>query len=284
MVKVCSLLLRSGTGVALTLVLLAGSVGAQSGNYGRSAESKARLAVPAEVDRDSIRVAPLRLSGGSTLTLIAPSKWSDLSVKLSESLHDAHNDFTNLFGEIPSFKTSVRLMDEENFYAVTGAPAWTNALYYRGQIIIPLSTDQRLDYQNVKRALVHEFMHAVTNSLSNGKCPGWLDEGLAQWAEGDENPALQPALKSWVSSNGPVPLGLLQGGFTRLVPEMVAPAYAQSLFATTAMINTYGFKEIRKYFDELHDGRTESAFSRAFNIKEADFESRLGKSLRKWVH
>lgn len=228
---------------------------------------------------------PLNLRGGSQLTLISPQAFAPLAEKIRTVLERTHDHYTVLLGDIPAFTTAIRLMDEETFFIATGAPRWTNAMYYRNQIIIPLAENVEIDMDGVTRAVKHEYTHAVLHALSNGRCPGWLDEGLAQWAEGSENPALQPALRSWVRERGIVPLLLLQGGFTKLSSDMVPAAYAQSLYSAYVVMNSYGFSGIRSYLDRLRAGEDKSsAFRRALGTSERDFERRLSVNLSKWVH
>jgi hypothetical protein len=231
-----------------------------------------------------IHLAPLALQGGTTLTLISPERWSKLADKLAATLSATHRHFTDLFGRIPAFMTTVRLTDDETFYLTTGAPRWTNAMYFKGQILIPLVTEEEIDFNSIERAVKHEFTHAVVHALSSGRCPGWLDEGLAQWAEGNENPALRPALVMWLNRHPPVALSLLQGGFTRLDAHMVPAAYAQSLFAANVMVNTFGFGKLRGYLDALHDGgEKEPAFEKNFGLSERNFEKSLALTLYKWA-
>ena len=230
-----------------------------------------------------LTVSPVTLNGGGKLTLISPERWSALSAEVVTTLKDAHVQLTSMFGEIPAFSTSIRLTDQESFHRATGAPKWTNALFYRGQILIPLALDTEPDMDNLRRSVRHEYTHAVVNALSAGRAPGWIDEGLAQWIEGEENPALRPALYHWLTKNDPVPLSLMQGGFTRLSPEMVPAAYAQSLFSATVVINTFGFKSIRRYFDGLRDGLDkDAAFKAGFGLDSTIFEARLTKTLHSW--
>ncbi len=234
-------------------------------------------------ERARLTASPISLSGGSELTVIAPNNLSDLRTAVGISLRSTHEDLADLFGELPSITASVRLLDETTFHRLTGAPRWTNALFYRGQIMIPLSNSEPPDFENISRAARHEYAHAVIHALSNGRAPGWLDEGLAQWIEGEENPALKPALQDWLSDNPPVPLRLLQGGFTRLRSEMVPAAYAQSLFSATVLINTYGFPQIKRYFDSLRKGESkERSFESAFGFTLKTFEDRLGRTLHNW--
>ena len=171
-------------------------------------------------------------------------------------------------------------MEEQAFYRRTGAPSWTNAMYYRGEIMIPLPSGKYIDLEETARAVTHEYTHAVIHALSNGKCPGWLDEGIAQWAEGTENPALRPALYRWLRKNPPVPLSLLQGGFTRLNSRMVPAAYAQSLIASSLIIDTYGFEKVTDFLSYLREGNAQAlAFRRAFGISTGQFEQRLAQQL-----
>ena len=233
----------------------------------------------------TINLAPLSLRGGSQLTLSSPEMWEPLAHRITTTLATAHDRFVNLFGEIPAFSTAVRLMDEDTFFATTGAPRWTNAMYYKDQIIIPLGSQASKDLENIYRAVRHEFTHAVIHALSAGRAPGWIDEGLAQWAEGPENPALQTALRDWLSENEAVPFRLLQGGFTKLDTRMVPAADAESLFATQALIQAYGFENIRLYFSSLRKGSSrEASFLEAYKLSEAEFERRLKLGLNSWVH
>jgi len=231
-----------------------------------------------------LRFSPLSLDGGSTLTVISPANFNPLADRLTQHLGKIHAEFASLLGNLPAFSTSIRLIDEESFYAVTGAPQWTNAMFYRGQIIIPLSLSGNHDFESLSRSVRHEYTHAVVHMLSKGRCPGWLDEGLAQWIEGNENPALMPALLSWLKNKPPIQLELLQGGFTKLRSEMVAPAYAQSLYSANHIIGTYGFKSIRLYLDLLRAGAEKNdAFKTSFGLDETQFEARLGTVLKSWT-
>lgn len=243
--------------------------------------------VSAEQDnqaRASFRVTPLSLSGGSTLKLVSPNEWYPLAKKLSSYLNKTHNDFRKIYGEIPPVETTLRLVDSEQFYEETGAPAWTNAMYYRGEITIPLAPNQTIELEDLYRSIKHEYTHATINALSGGRCPGWLDEGLAQWSEGSVNPALEPSLRKWLYFNPPVPLDLLQGGFTKLDVDMVPPAYAQSLYATKIVIKSFGFDKIKHFFSRLRSGDEKNlAFKRSFKVSEDGFENSLTKSLKKWA-
>lgn len=265
--------------IAASIIIF--SLSAASAEPQQQPPVRARYASP---ERDSsLRFLPLTLEDGSRLTLISPKHWSDIAEEISAELHRTHQELTKLFGAIPPFRSSVRLMDEPSFYELTGAPGWTNAMFFRGEIIIPLSTSKPIDLDNLQRSVKHEYSHAVLSALSGGAIPGWIDEGLAQWLEGEENPALRNSLKHYLKRSNPVPLELLQGGFTRLEPVMVPAAYAQSLLAVQAMIKAYGIEKIGTYLELLrHDEDKEVAFLKAFGLSQSDFEFKLHTTLRQW--
>lgn len=190
----------------------------------------------------------------------------------------------SLFGSIPPFRSSVRLLDEQTFYEFTGAPAWTNAMFFRGEIIIPISSSDEIDIENLRRSVKHEYSHAILSALSGGTIPGWLDEGLAQWIEGEENPALRRTLRVYLSHSDPIPLSLLQGGFTKLTPRMVPAAYAQSLLAVQTLLKAYGIEQIAYYLTLLRKGvGLQVSFKAAFGLSENHFEQRLHETLRSWA-
>jgi len=226
---------------------------------------------------------PVTLPDGGHVTLISPSRWRSLLKRLERLLVGEHARFTSLLGPLPPVKTAVQLMEEEHFFKLTQAPKWTNALYYQGRITVPLSPHKPVDCENLMRAIKHEFAHAIVNAISGGHCPGWLDEGLAQWAEGSENPALRPALERWLHIHAPVSLEQLQGGFTRLESSMVPAAYAQSLYLTKLIIKSFGFQAIRNYLDDLRGfGDRALAFQNNFGINEQNFERMAALALSRW--
>ena len=231
----------------------------------------------------SLRFLPITLKDGSRLTLITPDYWVDIAKGVSQEITRTHQQLTALLGSAPPFRTSIRIMEEYYFYELTGAPSWTNAMFFRGEIIIPLDSSKPIDMENLRRSVKHEYSHAVLSAMSAGAIPGWIDEGLAQWIEGDENPVLKATLKRYLADEHPISLHLLQGGFTKLPNTMVPAAYAESLIAIQAVIKAYGTEKIGLYLKLLRNGESsEKAFHLAFGISLSIFESKLRQTLISW--
>lgn len=209
-----------------------------------------------------MRARYLSASGqqGSTDTLrnkisvVAPRSWEVLSKFVQNSLDDAHLSLEEFLGELPKPAVVVQLLPEPEFFARTGAPSWTNALFYHGIIYIPIKNPARVDMDDLRRTVRHEYTHAVIGEVTNHKAPGWFDEGIAQLMEGPTNPLLIDALQQWLMARkSPLPLSKLSKGFTKMPSEEVPAAYAQSLILVRALYGSYGSARLRLYLEKLHD-------------------------------
>lgn len=232
--------------------------------------------------RFTLRMSSLPHEAGSSSEYLRSNQ--DRLAKLALStLDDTYDELSRIFRLNPPGKVTLNYMAPDEFSRKTGAPAWTNAMYFRGQISIPLTTSNLRSGKDLVKAIKHEYVHAFLGEITRHKCPAWLDEGLAQLLEGKPNSILGPALRNWIRSNRAIKLDRLQHGFTTLNSEMVPAAYAQSLFATRSLVNRYGFSGMRDYLLALgKGGDPKAAFQTAFGISEAKFEASLDKQIRAW--
>lgn len=199
-------------------------------------------------------------------------------------LNNTFEELTRVFGSKPTEKVTLRFLTPDEFYRATGSPTWTSAMYFGGEISVPLNTSGAVNLAHLKRALRHEYVHAVVAELSGSKCPAWLDEGLAQLIEGEPNALLGPALRRWTKHNEPLPLDDLQNGFTLLDDSLVPTAYAESLFATRTLVNSKGFGAIREYLSLVQQGlNPRDAFLLSFNTSQENFETQLASQIERWA-
>ena len=201
-----------------------------------------------------------------------------------ETLTTTSGEFQRIFGVAQKNKVVLRFLTPLDFRRLTKAPDWTSAMFYRGEISIPINPKHGLNSVELHRALRHEYVHAVIAEITNYRSPAWIDEGVAQLLEGQINPLLGPALRNWIKANPAMTLRSLENGFTTLPPELVPAAYAESLFASRTLIRQYGFPAAVKFLSYLGEGKTEQeAFLLAFNETEASFEQRLTGQIRRWA-
>ena len=164
---------------------------------------------------------------------------TDLAEDALDTLTSTSEEFQRIFGIAQRNKVVLRFLSPNDFRRVTKAPEWTSAMFYRGEISIPLNPKRGLNSAELHRALRHEYVHAVVAEITNYRSPAWVDEGIAQLLEGQINPLLGPALRSWIKSNKAMTLKSLENGFTTLPPDLVPAAYAESLFATRTLIRQW---------------------------------------------
>jgi len=101
-------------------------------------------------------------------------------------LEDAYVKVCGAMGVNPDGKIPVVLYTDREFHDTTGLPPWVGGAY-NGTLHLPMAG---ADIQNplVKKVIVHEFVHAFNFQVSKGRCPTWLDEGLAQYFEAPRPP------------------------------------------------------------------------------------------------
>ncbi len=214
---------------------------------------------------------------------ISDKKYTELAQDALKTLNNTFDELSRLFKLQPVKKVTLRFLTPQEFTRMTGAPEWTNAMYYRGEISIPLTAHNIEKRKDLVRAVRHEYVHAFLAEVTRHRCPAWLDEGVAQLIEGKPNSLLGPALRDWLASNEAIPLDWLNHGFTLLDEEVVPTAYAQSLFAARSLVNQHGFSALRTYMLELRDGSTpQEAFANSFGQSQYDYEKKLNEDLDRW--
>lgn len=200
-----------------------------------------------------------------------------------DTLNQTFEQLTKTFELYPTQKVTLRFLTPEEFSEQTGAPSWTNAMYYRGEISIPLSESNLKDIDDLNNAVRHEYVHAFLAEVTRHRCPAWMDEGLAQLIEGKPNSLLGPSLRKWIKNNDAIPLEDLRNGFTTLDRSVVPVAYAQSLFVSRLLVKEHGYAALKNYLLELRkEANPEDAFFKAFNVKQSEFETFLTSKILAW--
>jgi hypothetical protein len=211
-------------------------------------------------------------------------EWAPLAHKLAAVVKQQHRRLTALLGALPPYSQALILVDRPAFQSATSSPDWAKAVSHKGRMFVPLEPNQRLDLPGLHRSLKHEYAHTLVYILAGGKCPGWIDEGWAQWFAGDEDSAANHLLCAWLQSHAPLSLTELQGGFLGLEKERAKIGYAQSRFAVQDLLETHGLRGLVRYFAHLKAGYgADRAFEMSFGLPPARFEQRLRIKLERWA-
>ena len=170
-----------------------------------------------------------------------------------------------------SSATSPVEVGKHTLFSDVSLPQWAVACYDNGSI--------RLTYQpysdsniGVLYAVVrHEWAHLLIDLLAKGRCPNWLDEGLAQFVARPLMNSEKTRLQQASRDKHLLPLHLLQKPFRNLSEKQRRLAYLQSYAITRYLIQQFGFAALRDILTRLGDKKlTDTAFQEMFGKTEEE--------------
>lgn len=179
---------------------------------------------------------------------------------LTDYLEQAYSDIGKKMSYYPDQVTTVIVYETGDFLDVTQAPSWTNGLYGNWQIRIPLNFD--LNYRNdylaeIKNVIFHEYTHLLVHSLTDNRCPIWLNEGLAVYSQPDPGKfgEIYP-LKSALGTGTLKTLKSLQSNFVnpKSYQETILN-YTHAYHAVKFILNEWSYMDIQEIFELLKSGQ-----------------------------
>jgi tetratricopeptide (TPR) repeat protein len=172
--------------------------------------------------------------------------------QLFSTLESSYQDLSHEFGTEPHSSIQVVLYTNQAFFDVTRAPSWMGALN-DGKLRIPL---QGLDSvtPELARVLRHELTHSFVNVLSMGRCPEWLNEGIAQMMEPRSLGGRAAGLAQLYRSDHEIPLNSLERGFASFTGAEAHLAYDEALAAAEYMRGRYGMGDIVRVLQQIGKG------------------------------
>src|SRR5690348_17133869 len=195
----------------------------------------------------------------------------------------------------PPEAIGVVLYTEEAFVDITRAPAWAGALY-DGRIRVPVqgltSVDAELS-RSLKHELTHSFVAQKTKSACIGlavscsnRAPTWIQEGLAEWMEGYRSGDDAAGLMQIFDEKHAMPLGQLEGSWTRFDRGTARYAYAWALANMEYIIQTGGMSDVERILDRIGAGMaTEQALREVLHSDYSDLMGSTAAYLKKnYVH
>ena len=177
--------------------------------------------------------------------------------QIMATLEAAYADLTADFGSQPKSSIQVVLYTDQAFFDVTQAPSWTGALN-DGKLRIPL---QGLDSvtPELARILRHELAHSFVNQLSMGRCPHWLNEGIAQALEPRSLGSHGARLAALFKLEREIPLNALESSFISFSGAEAILAYDESLASVQYIKETYGMSDVLRVLERLANGESPEA-------------------------
>lgn len=168
----------------------------------------------------------------------------ELGQQVLRALDTAHAELTLSLDFYPRETIVVLLYPDQAFRDIARSPTWVGAIN-DGKIRMPVSGISIVT-ADVYRVLKHELTHSFVRQMTQGRCPTWFNEGLAQLEEGVTTAAVGPQLALAIAAGGVPPLAALETTFFELPSEQVGAAYAKSLAAVEYLRATYGPGTLRR--------------------------------------
>lgn len=198
--------------------------------------------------------------------------------ELISTLESQYDDLVRQLGVAPRAGISVTLYTEQGFFDVTHAPSWSGAVN-DGKLRIPISGLTSMN-SDLARVLKHELAHSFVNQASGGRCPTWLNEGIAQAMEPKSLAANGRRLTQLFQAQQSIPYNALEGSFIRFSPVEALLAYDESLAAVEYINETYGVSDLQRILQRLSEGSsTEAALRATIHSDYRQLESDVGKFL-----
>jgi len=193
-------------------------------------------------------------------------------------LESDYDDLVRDLGTPPRDNIHVTLYTETAFFDVTHAPTWAGALN-DGKLRIPISGLTSVTPE-LARVLRHELVHSFVAKLAGGRCPPWLNEGIAQFLEPKGLGGDGRQLALLFKAQQEIPLNTLEGSFNSFSGPKAYLAYAESLAAVTYIADSYGLSDLQRILDRISQGSsTEAALRETIHCDYGQLESDLGRYL-----
>jgi len=129
------------------------------------------------------------------------------------------------------------------------------------------------------RVLKHELAHSFISQLSGGRCPQWLNEGIAQAVE-PKRVSHGQLLANLFQTQREIPLNALEGSFMQFSGVQATVAYEESLAAVQYISDTYGMSDLQRILEKLGQGSsTEAALRSTIHSDYGQLEAEVGKYL-----
>jgi len=213
----------------------------------------------------------LRYHGGATPQLAA------------EILRTLEEHFRSIQSELrftPAEPIGVILYTQEAYRDITRAPGWARALN-DGRIRVPVQGLTSVSDQ-LAHVLKHELTHSFIQQKTLGRCPGWLQEGLAQWIDGQRSASDAQPLIAAFEREVPVSLKLLEGSWEGFPEQAARWAYAWSLASVESIIADSGMAGIERLLENLTtEFSVEAALRAALHTNYADLQQQTVRYLRR---
>ena len=185
----------------------------------------------------------LRYSGGAQ---------PDLAREMLRALETHFSAIESELNFTPPDPIGVILYTDQAFADITRAPGWVGALN-DGRIRVPVQGLTSLTPE-LSRVLKHELTHSFIQQKTHGRAPTWVQEGLAQWMEGQRSGDSAAILVQVYDAKQAMTLGELEGSWMKLPSDIAAYAYAWALANIEYIVRVDGMGDVERILNRIAEG------------------------------
>jgi tetratricopeptide (TPR) repeat protein len=200
-----------------------------------------------------------------------------------EILRTLEGHFTAIETELsyaPPDAIGVILYTEQAFMDVTRLPSWVSAVN-DGRIRIPVQGLTSVS-SDLNRTLKHELAHSFIHQKTRGRAPVWLQEGVAQWMEGQRSRNHATLLVEAYERGAYLPLRMMEGSFVSMPTDVAGYAYAWSLGIVEFIVQNGGMSDIARVLDRINtEPSTEAALRSVLRMDYPEVEAETVKYLKR---
>lgn len=204
----------------------------------------------------------------------------DLARGILRALEQDFNDIESQLDYTPRESIAVILYTNEKFADITRAPSWAGALN-DGRIRLPVQGLTGVSAE-LARVLRHELTHSFVGQKTQGRAPTWVQEGIAQWMEGQRSIDSAGMVLDVLGQPGAPRLQMLEGSWMGLSGGAASFAYAWSLAVIETMVQSGGISDVSRLLDAIGSlASVEEALHQALHSGYADIEEQTLAFLRR---
>jgi len=176
----------------------------------------------------------------------------DLAQEVLKTLESEFDEVSTTLNYTPPEPIGVILYTNQTFTDITRAPSWVGALN-DGRIRVPVEGLSTMTPE-LARVLKHELTHSFVGQKTGGRCPVWLQEGIAQYMEGKRSRINAGALIAAYENHMEFSPLSYETSWMNLPRDAASNAYAWSLAVVEAIVTVNGVDDLERILERLAGG------------------------------
>jgi hypothetical protein len=203
----------------------------------------------------------------------------ELAADVLKTLESEFDEISATLNYVPPEPIGVILYTNQTFMDITRAPSWSGALN-DGRLRIPVEGLSSMTNE-LARVLKHELTHSFVAQKTSGRCPVWLQEGIAQYMEGKRSRVNAGTLSASFEQHMEISLLSYESSWLNLPRDTASTAYAWSLAVVEMIMTEQGVDDLERILDRIAAGSSTEDAIRA--VLREDY-SELMLSTAQYLH